>query len=101
PRLMEKISIHEDFTTLPSEYAPLFEQSSRCSGFFLSLPWFRNLAATTCDKKLRLRIYSTADASTPTILLPLCHDITTSPLRPRTLRACANFYTSLFSPLVA
>ncbi|MGV3654383.1 MAG: GNAT family N-acetyltransferase [Noviherbaspirillum sp.] len=98
---MEKITIHEDFTNLLPGYAPLFEKSSSSSGFFLSLPWLRNLAATACDNNLSLRIYSAVEVNTPTLILPLCHDTRDNPLRPRILRAHANFYTSFFSPLAA
>jgi CelD/BcsL family acetyltransferase involved in cellulose biosynthesis len=101
---MIKISVYEDFAELPAGYDSLFGDSARSYGFFLSLPWFRNLTATTREDGQHLRIYGaqpTANNGQPAILLPLCHDGKTSLVRPRVLRAYANFYTSLFSPIVA
>ena len=95
------INICQNFHDIRSDFRSLFEQAGKASGVFLSQQWFHNLAATASQAKESLRIYGASSDGRPTVLLPLCHNTQDNPLRPRILRAHANFYTSFFSPLAA
>ncbi|MES2537888.1 MAG: GNAT family N-acetyltransferase [Pseudomonadota bacterium] len=98
---MSKVSIYERFEDLPEPCVALFDKTSAVSGVFCSLPWFRHLAATVFDKNQRLRIY-TVESDHPALVLPMCEETPSKGvLAARKLTAIANFYTAVFSPLVA
>jgi len=102
---MKRVHIYSRFEDLPPQYHALFDASCRRAGFFLSLPWFLNLCETGLDNKAQLRIYgleSTAEPRLAYAALPMrCQTAGKRGLRPRTLEAIANFYTSLFAPILA
>jgi CelD/BcsL family acetyltransferase involved in cellulose biosynthesis len=91
----------DSFDSLPQPYAPVFEAAAEESIFF-SLPWFRNLAATTVGSDERARIYGVESLGQPVGALAM----RLSPSRggflaPARLDAMSNYYTSLFAPAVA
>jgi hypothetical protein len=102
---MSKVSIYKRFEDLPEPYETLFDKASSDFGVFCSLPWFRHLTATVFEKEKRLRIYgveSDGDAGKPCLVLPMCEEASAkNALAARRLTAMANFYTSLFSPVIA
>jgi len=70
------------------------------SAFFLSLPWFRHLAATTSDPKHHLKIYGAKSDSLARAVLPMCYATPSFfSLQGNRLTALANFYTPLFAPI--
>ncbi|MGE5622855.1 MAG: GNAT family N-acetyltransferase [Bacillota bacterium] len=99
---MARVLVYDSFDSLPASCAALFRRAAADSGVFLSLPWFRTLAAAAlCESPLR--IYALAsDADTVHALMPMravtAHNRFFSV---RQLTAAANFYTPLFAPLVA
>lgn len=99
---MERVVVYDSFDSLPASCETLFHASSAQSGAFLSLPWFRTLAAGVFSES-RVRIYalSSGDAGDVQALMPM-HAVTVSKrfFSFRQLASVANFYTPLFGPLV-
>lgn len=98
---MTRVALHHSFEALPKPYEQLFGNTG--AGIFLSLPWFRGLAATALGEKTQLRIYALESTCGGMVHLaiPMVYDPSRRRLfSPRKLAAAANCYTSLFSPLV-
>lgn len=100
---MSKVRVYGSFEDLPKAYEALFEDAGKTFGLFSCLPWFCNLAATVREDNQRLRIYG-VESGEPgreaLMALPMRHEALPRGLfRVRTLRALANFYTSLFNPV--
>jgi ribosomal protein S18 acetylase RimI-like enzyme len=101
---MKKINIYENFEALPPAYERLFNEASLASGMFFSLYWFRHLLASTFEADKSVRIYGVeqgSDKLNAELALVMC------PLRarnglflPRKLMPLANYYTSLFGPII-
>jgi len=80
----------------------MFENALAGTDFFSTLPWFQHLADTTLGQQHRLRVYSVGSGEQPCLVLPMCHAVSRHGfLRPRRLAALANYYTSLFGPVIA
>lgn len=74
--------------------------SDRAGDVFATLPWFANLAAAVFDKPGDLRFdVVTGDGDTVQLVMPLSIGARGAPFRGRVVRAAANFYASLFTPL--
>ncbi|WP_420474438.1 GNAT family N-acetyltransferase [Noviherbaspirillum sp. ST9] len=101
---MYKVSIYKSFEDLPPSFEALFEKSSVSTGVFFSLPWFKNLAANVFDAQGPLRVYameSNNAPGTPLLVLPMRLDSSTASfLARRDLRPAANYYSSLFGPVL-
>ncbi|HJV76306.1 MAG TPA: GNAT family N-acetyltransferase [Noviherbaspirillum sp.] len=98
-----EVRIYNGFEELPAHCGAVFETASTTSGIFLSLPWFRNLAATAFGSDEHMRIYSVESGtgeSRQLLLLPMCHKkMSKKRFASRRLVAAGNYYTSLFSPI--
>lgn len=102
-----RINVHASFEALPAPYQSLFSAAAGEAGFFFSLPWFSNLYRTAFGDS-RLRIYGLESAAAGgaageiLLALPLVHrDASRRIGAARELTACANFYSSLFGPVIA
>ena len=91
------VQVYSQLDELPAPYLRLLEETGR-EDFFLSLPWFRNFAATTLDEGSRLRIYviGPADTGQPAGLF-----LARTSSRGGKLFAATNFYSCLFAPHIA
>lgn len=100
---MNTVAIYGSFEELPKPYEEIFSDASTVSGIFLSLPWFRHLAATALGKNNCFRIYgveSDSELGKPCLALPMCYPASANSLfMPRRLMSAANYYTALFSPV--
>lgn len=101
---MKKVCIYGSFDTLPQSYAELFGDTGSASNVFLTLPWFRHLGATVLEKTSDLRIYgveSDDEHVRPHLALPMCcNALAKRVFAPRRLTSAANYYTSLFGPIL-
>lgn len=100
---MARITVYEDFDTLPESCAALLRDAAEDSGIFLSLPWFRTLAAAALPSS-SVRVYALqSDAGDEThAVLPMYRLSPSSRFLPvRRLAAAANCYSPVFSPIVA
>lgn len=100
---MERVVVYDSFDSLPASCQTLFRRSCAQAGIFLSLPWFRTLAAGAF-KESPVRIYalqSDADQSVHALLPMRVLILAGRFFSVRQLTAAANFYTPLFGPLVA
>lgn len=101
---MATVRIFESFENLPKSYQDVFGEASSTNSFFLTLPWFRNLTSTGLGSQSRLRIYGVepdAPGKRPYLVLPLAHDVSVKgAFARRELAAAANYYTSLFGPVI-
>jgi hypothetical protein len=102
-----RVAVHESFDALPAPYQSLFLQAAQEAGLFFSLPWFANLAGTAFAAR-RVRIYAVenprAEGETGAVrlALPLAWESNAGSIgKMRELAACANYYSSLFGPVVA
>lgn len=100
---MQKLhtTVYTDLDALPSRYEPLLSRAGDAS-LFLTLPWYRNFAASALAPSERLRIYAVeaaADVASPRAVLMMRHQIAgPGVFRGRTLSGLSNYYTSLFGP---
>jgi CelD/BcsL family acetyltransferase involved in cellulose biosynthesis len=102
---MKKVCIYDSFDALPAGYAPLFEAAEQAGGVFLSLSWFQHLAASAFESGTKLRIYG-LESDTETRMVHAALVMRFQPrgsgwTAPTTLNAAANYYTSLFGPVLA
>jgi len=98
-----RVAVHSAFDTLPPAYMALFADAADEAGFFFGLPWFANLYSTAlADQHLRIYgIESGAGDGAVRLALPLMHHQAPGGMAAaRELAACANFYSSLFGPVV-
>jgi CelD/BcsL family acetyltransferase involved in cellulose biosynthesis len=94
----------DSFSALPPGYARLFDESAGRS-FCLSLPWFCNFVESVNEPGQQVVIYgveATDRAAAPVAALPMRYatgrlGLTTL----RTLRPLANYYASLFGPILS
>ncbi len=87
---------------MPSRYEPLLSRGADSSVFF-SLAWYRNFARRILTPAERLRIYTVdgvASPDTARAVLFMRHASRGSPFAARTLSGLANYYTSLFGPVL-
>jgi hypothetical protein len=104
-------ALHVATVATPAALPPAALALSDAAGdVFSTLPWYANLAATVYDKPGQLRFDVVAEAAaTPDgagpgrvrLVMPLLAGAEGTPFRGRVLRAGANFYASLFTPLHA
>ena len=90
---------------LPLAYADLFHQASKRS-VFLSIPWFRNMAATVVGKAGSVSVLSLVEDEAihdrPLAALVLWRRKRKSGLlEPTTVEGLSNYYTAYFGPAVA
>lgn len=101
---MKKVCIYDSFAALPPAYPALFETSAQAGNVFLSLAWFRHLSATSFEPDTRLRIYGLeSDTETPRVygaLVMRFQPRGAGWLAPQALNAAANYYASLFAPVL-
>ena len=85
-----------DFATIPHGYQNLFDQSEAAS-FDLGLDWFRHLVATAMGPATEALLYVVLDAASGQAVaaLPVRRD-----RGEKRLCSLANYYTSLYAPLV-
>lgn len=97
---MARVTVYRDFDSLPASCMALFHSAN--VGVFLSLPWFRVLAATALERsELRIHALESDTGDVVHALLPMYGQDSGGRLFPvRRLTAAANFYTPIFSPLV-
>ncbi len=100
---MRNVRVYNDFDLLPPAYEELFVGAGIQNGFFLSLPWYRNLWQSSIGVNGVLRVYgveAAASSATARLALLMCHPARTAIWQPRRLEGLANCYTSLFGPLI-
>ena len=100
-----RVSVHSGFEALPAAWQPLFAGAAASEGFFFSLAWFSTLHRhALADRVLRIyAVESGAAAGEPgrvRLALPLVRAQSGGRAATRELHACANFYSSLFGPLL-
>jgi hypothetical protein len=98
---MNRLKVYNSFEDLPETYVAMFRVAGMAS-FFLSVPWFRNLAATVFEKDT-LRIYgveSNCENPKAYFALPMCYQKLPDKFSPRRLTPVANYYSSLFGPVI-
>jgi CelD/BcsL family acetyltransferase involved in cellulose biosynthesis len=93
--------VYEDLDALPQRFEELFRRAGNES-LFHTLPWYRNFVRTVLDAEERLRIYAVEDASgAPRGALLMRHGARRAvPLRADALAGLANYYSSLFGPVM-
>jgi len=96
-----EVRVYSSFDELPAPYLPLFEEAGR-QDFFLTLRWFRNLAATAVDPGTQLRIYGIAHKDDPQVPAGIFAARLSPPQdRLRKISALTNFYSCFFAPHLA
>lgn len=100
---MERVVVYDSFDSLPESCETLFHHCSAHAGIFLSLPWFRALAAgALVDSPMRIYAVESDTDHAVRALMPMRADTVTNRFfSTRQLAAAANFYTPLFGPIVA
>lgn len=99
-----RVRVHFGFDALPAPYLALFAGAAGEAGFFFSLPWLANLYRTALpDTALRIYgIEAGQGEAKVRLALPLTHRKAAGGIAAaRELGACANFYSSLFGPVLA
>lgn len=98
-----RYSLYNDFSSLPPGYGRLFDEW-RSRSYCYSLDWFYNFVATVKDPEHHIAIYGVESenrAATPLAAVPMQYSILSGgPLGLRTLRPLANYYASLFGPVL-
>ncbi|MES2072245.1 MAG: GNAT family N-acetyltransferase [Pseudomonadota bacterium] len=101
---MKKVCIYDSLDALPAGYQALFEAAGQAGSIFLSLAWFSHLSASAFEPDTRLRIYGLeSDAGRRQVhasLIMRFQTVRAGWWAPRALDAAANYYASLFSPVV-
>jgi CelD/BcsL family acetyltransferase involved in cellulose biosynthesis len=92
---MPRVAVYDDFESLPESCAALFR-----GGVFQSLPWFRVLVDALGKAELRIHALE-SDGGEVHALIPMVRQPGGRLFNMRRLAAAANYYTPLFSPLVA
>lgn len=91
------------FRELPHGYTRLFEREGARS-YYYHLSWFANFVETALDEDANLRIYGVEmndESRTPVAALATQYKVPRGGmLKPLTLSALSNYYTSLFGPVV-
>jgi len=97
---MNRVSVYESFDQLPPSYRDAFDTASS-SSVFLSLDWFEHLTKAVFKDSGPVRIFSveTAEGGAPQLILPMW-SLDDKPFSPRVLSSAANFYTSLYGPII-
>ncbi len=93
------VTIYQHMDALPPGCEELFEAEERLSIFF-GRHWLRNLAQHGLDEGESLRIYVASDADGVQGILPMRYSIQSAGHTLRRIEALANYYTSLFRPLL-
>ena len=86
--------IYSSLDDLPSACGVLFDEAGK-SSFFHTLQWYRNLVENGLPEGAKHRIYAMDGESGVEGMLPMMHDG-----KKRRLDSLANYYSSLFMPLV-
>jgi hypothetical protein len=94
------VSIHDDLARLPERFEKLFEKAGEGS-IHHTRSWYENYIRTVIGPGDSLRVYAVeSQAGAPKGLLLMRHARQTSPLGPARLEGLANYYSSLFGPIV-
>lgn len=93
---------YESFSCLPARFDVILDAAAKRS-FFLSRAWFDNYEAWAVPEGEQPRIYAIESAGgEPLALLPMVAGASTRrPLAVRRLSGMANYYSSIFEPLMA
>jgi Acetyltransferase (GNAT) domain len=101
PASAVSVQVYAALDDLPAPFLRLFHEAGRRS-FFLTLPWFQNLARTALDKNDRVRIYGIARAgdaeAAAGMFVGRCLRETKGTRPLRKLCALTNFYSVFFAP---
>lgn len=99
---MKTVQVYQDFDLLPQAYHDLFRATENRDGAFFSAEWFMNLERAALGSKGTLRLYGVESDSSPAALLalPMFAAKQTRLFGLRKLSAFANYYTSLFGPVL-
>lgn len=92
-------AIYEQLSALPAAAAALFERD-RSSGFFSTLAWYEHLLGHGIAGAMAPRIYVAGDPRQPAAAVAMRFERRRTFLRPRMLQGLANYYTSLFGPVL-
>lgn len=98
---MMHVVVYESLDELPSSCDPLFNEAGK-SSFFMTPHWYRNLVQQALPPEIRVRVYVAYEGADVRGILPM----TFIPGRwswrkGRQLDALANYYSSLFMPVIA
>lgn len=95
--LVSALSRHNSFRDIPSL---VLERLNSPQSFFASAEWFELLNKTTEQKGRTLELYCTENTQQPSIF-PIWRYPRRAPFSSSRLAAVANFYSPLFTPIVA
>ncbi|MBC7501313.1 MAG: GNAT family N-acetyltransferase [Herminiimonas sp.] len=95
------VAVYDSFDGLPPTCLALFRGDTDAS-VFSTLPWYRNLGSAVLSRSGTLRIYVVSDQASaePMMVMPMWHARTNALVGERALQAAANFYASLYTPLL-
>ena len=97
------VAVYAALSALPPHCATLFTPAGKTSLFY-TMPWYRNFIQSVLAANERLRIYAVCtepnQPAARALLLMSYQDGGTGLARTRILRGLANYYTSLFGPLL-
>jgi CelD/BcsL family acetyltransferase involved in cellulose biosynthesis len=95
------VKVHSDLAALSGSQVALFRAAGRES-LFHTLPWYRNFLQSGIVPGERMRAYAVdgADGEARALLLMQHEETGGGLLRGRTLSGMANYYSSLFGPVV-
>lgn len=96
---MPQSSIYDSIVGLPALCNPVFDKACH-SSFFMCRGWYENLALTAIPENTHPRVYVAGDTGAVRGILLMKHSGTQGLFKPRKLEALANFYTSLFGPVL-
>lgn len=98
---MHKVVVYDGLQKLPPDADALFSATAETHGFFLSKPWFENLAECGGLPAGGARLYGLHDGGGGRLELLLPLYASTERFGVRRLNAFANWYSSLYAPLAA
>ena len=94
------VRVYDNLRALSPSCRSLFEFGAQKS-FFLGLAWFQHLAGSVLSESERLHMFVVEDEHGNALLaLPATCSMKRSATRPRELSSLANYYSSLYAPIV-
>ena len=101
---MKKVCIYDSIDALPAGYKTLFDAAEQAQGIFAGLSWFRHLSSSAFEPGSGLRIYGlesdTEAGGVHAALVMRSQPRAPGWLAPHALGAAANYYASLFGPIL-
>ena len=97
------VTIHDSLSTLPQSFNTLFANAGK-TNIFHTLPWYANYVQTVLNAGQRLRIYAiqttNSVARARAALVMYYSEVSSKWFHVSRLTGLANYYTSLFGPVM-